>query len=56
MQPRSQGFSSPHPRESEGRETLVPAGHVPPKKWEVKKKKTTTGGKRNRVAKLTVES
>ena len=32
-QPRSQGLSS------EGRKTLVQAGHVPPKTWEVIKKK-----------------
>ena len=31
-QPRSQGLSS------SGRKTLVQAGHVPPKKWEVTKK------------------
>ena len=31
-QPRSQGLSS------EGRKTLVQAGHVPPKEWEVTKK------------------
>ena len=31
-QPRSQGLSSL------GRKTLVQAGHVPPKKWEVTKK------------------
>ena len=34
MQPRSQGLSSPHPRGSEGRKTLVQAGHVAPKRWE----------------------
>ena len=27
-QPRSQGLSSPHPKGSEGRNTLVQAGHV----------------------------
>ena len=34
MQPRSQGLSSPHLRGSEGRKTLVQAGHVAPKRWE----------------------
>ena len=33
VQPRSQGLSS------EGRKTLVQAGHVSPKKWEVTKEK-----------------
>ena len=37
-QPRSQDLSSLHPRRSEGRKTLLQAGYVPPKKWEVKKK------------------
>ena len=32
LQPRSQGLSS------KGRKTLVQAGHVPPKKWEMTKK------------------
>ena len=32
-QPRSKGLSS------EGRKTLVQAGHVPPKKWKVTKEK-----------------
>ena len=34
FQPSSQSLSSPHPKGSEGRKTLVQAGHVPPKKWE----------------------
>ena len=28
LQPRFQGLSSPHPKGSEGRKTLVQAGHV----------------------------
>ena len=39
---------SPHSKGGERRKTLIQAGHVPPKKWEVKKKKT--GGRRNQAA------
>ena len=31
------GSFASHPKGSEGRKTLVQAGHVPPKKWEVTK-------------------
>ena len=52
IQPRSQVLSSPHPKGSEERKTLIQAGHVSPKKCEVTKK--TNGERRGQVAILQI--